>query len=57
MHVLSIQSLAGVFHIFYQSSSEENLLKGRVGGHGLGGICDHINHFGSRIKEVCLLKA
>ena len=27
-----------------------------VGGHGLGGICDHINHFGYHIKEIGLLK-
>ena len=29
----------------------------RVGGRGLGGVCDHINHFGHHIKEMWLLKA
>jgi hypothetical protein len=30
---------------------------GIVGGRGLGGACDHINHFGCHIKEVWLLEA
>ena len=28
-----------------------------MGGRGLGGIRDHINHFGYHIKEIRLLKA
>ena len=28
-----------------------------MGGHGLGGICVHINHFGYHIKEIWILKA
>ena len=28
-----------------------------MGGHDLGGVCDHINHFGYNIKEIRLLKA
>ena len=28
-----------------------------MGGRGLGGVCDHINHFGSHIKEIGLWKA
>ena len=28
-----------------------------MGGCGLGKICDHINHFGSHIKEIGLWKA
>ena len=27
------------------------------GGHGLGGVCDHINHLGYHIKEKLVLKA
>ena len=28
-----------------------------MGGHGLCGVCDHINRFGYHIKEIRLLKA
>jgi hypothetical protein len=28
-----------------------------VGGHGLGGVCNHMNHFGHHIKEIQILKA
>ena len=28
-----------------------------MGGCGLGGVCDHSNHFGYHMKEIWLLKA
>ena len=31
-------------------------IKGIVGGHSLGGVCDHINRFRYRIKEIWMLK-
>ena len=31
--------------------------KSIVGGHGLGRVYDHINHFGYHIKEIWILKA
>lgn len=30
---------------------------GQAGGHSLGGVCGHINHFGYHIKEISMLKA
>ena len=42
--------------ICYQGSPQDNN-EGLAGGRGLGGVCDHINHFGSHIKEIGLWKA
>ena len=39
------------------SPQDKFKVQGLPDGRGLGGVCGHINHFGSHIKEIRLLKA